>query len=459
MMHLNKKNSLQIAIGALDCVIAFTAPMVAIAFRQVIESRFDVTWDILPYAVSSSVASIILLWWFGVSRAAWRYFAFSDAVKALQAIALAVALGSLIGFSVNRLENVSRAIPFLQAAWQISAFVAVRLFLQRLLSKKAGHRAARPGGVLVIGCNPTAEAYIRAVELLSHGALEVVGILAEDPAMVGLTVRGKLVIGTISQIDSALTSLKVHGIELKKIAVAVPENALSSLHHAALDKIVANYRMHVIWLSDLFGQATGIGMGEEEAHPKIERALGLYGPVKACIDIVGAGVLLLLLSPLFGCVVLLTLIDGGRPVFFWQKRLGRRGRSITLYKFRTMRSPIGPSGELLDDSQRTSAIGRFLRKSRLDELPQLLHILKGEMSFVGPRPLLPVDQPQEVMGRLSVKPGLTGWAQVNYAYGETINDSLIKLQYDLYYIKHRSIFLDINIVLKTFSTVLFYRGQ
>ena len=117
------------------------------------------------------------------------------------------------------------------------------------------------------------------------------------------------------------------------------------------------------------------------------------------------------------------------------------------------------------NDSRITAFGKFLRKTRLDEFPQFLNILKGEMGIIGPRPERPVfvTEIAEVMPfyetRHVMKPGLTGWAQVNYAYGDSIEDSLVKLQYDLYYIKHRSIFLDIDIVIKTFSTVLFYRGQ
>ena len=114
---------------------------------------------------------------------------------------------------------------------------------------------------------------------------------------------------------------------------------------------------------------------------------------------------------------------------------------------------------------RITKFGKFLRKSRLDEFPQFINILKGDMAVIGPRPERPffVDQIAKEMPfyqtRHVIKPGLTGWAQVNYSYGDSIKDSLIKLQYDLYYIKHRSISLDINITIKTISTILFYRGQ
>jgi lipopolysaccharide/colanic/teichoic acid biosynthesis glycosyltransferase len=114
---------------------------------------------------------------------------------------------------------------------------------------------------------------------------------------------------------------------------------------------------------------------------------------------------------------------------------------------------------------RITPFGKFLRKTRLDELPQFINVLKGEMAIIGPRPERPVFV-TEISAiiplyhtRHVIKPGLTGWAQVNYSYGSNLEDSLMKLRYDLYYIKHRSLFLDINIVLKTMSTILFFRGQ
>ena len=117
------------------------------------------------------------------------------------------------------------------------------------------------------------------------------------------------------------------------------------------------------------------------------------------------------------------------------------------------------------DDHRITKFGKILRKTRLDEIPQFVNVLIGDMAFIGPRPERPFfveSLKQEISfydTRHIVKPGLTGWAQVNYNYGSTIEDSFVKLQYDLFYIKHRSIFMDINIMIKTLSTVLFYRGQ
>jgi lipopolysaccharide/colanic/teichoic acid biosynthesis glycosyltransferase len=161
------------------------------------------------------------------------------------------------------------------------------------------------------------------------------------------------------------------------------------------------------------------------------------------------------------------LIGNKGSLFYSQERIGKNGSVFKIYKYRTMVQNAEVNGAVfttINDS-RITAFGKFLRKTRLDEFPQFLNILKGDMGIIGPRPERPifVTEIAEVMPfyetRHVMKPGLTGWAQVNYSYGDSIEDSLVKLQYDLYYIKHRSIFLDIDIVIKTFSTVLFYRGQ
>lgn len=154
-------------------------------------------------------------------------------------------------------------------------------------------------------------------------------------------------------------------------------------------------------------------------------------------------------------------------LFYTQDRVGRNGKVFKILKFRTMGKNAEINGAVFAtiNDVRITPFGKFLRKSRIDEFPQFYNILKNEMGVIGPRPERPVfvDEIAKIMPfyetRHVLKPGLTGWAQVNYSYGETIEDSLIKLQYDLYYIKHRSLFLDVNIMIKTISTVIFYRGQ
>jgi lipopolysaccharide/colanic/teichoic acid biosynthesis glycosyltransferase len=191
----------------------------------------------------------------------------------------------------------------------------------------------------------------------------------------------------------------------------------------------------------------------------------LYGVriIECLIAIVGLSVGLILI-PL---VLLGNLIGSRGPLFYSQKRVGKNGVVFNIYKFRTMVKNAETAGAVfaVTNDMRITPFGKFLRKARIDEFPQFYNILKGDMGVIGPRPERPffVTAIAAVMPfyetRHVIKPGLTGWAQVNYSYGESIDDSLIKLQYDLYYIKHRSIFLDINIAIKTISTILFYRGQ
>jgi exopolysaccharide biosynthesis polyprenyl glycosylphosphotransferase len=155
------------------------------------------------------------------------------------------------------------------------------------------------------------------------------------------------------------------------------------------------------------------------------------------------------------------------PLFYTQERVGKDGVVFEIYKFRSMVTHAEVNGAAFSKmgDTRVTPFGKFLRKTRIDEFPQFLNILKGDMSVIGPRPERPmfVEEIAAIMPfyetRHIIKPGLTGWAQVNYNYGESIEESLIKLQYDLYYIKHRGVFIDMNIFFKTISTVIFYRGQ
>jgi exopolysaccharide biosynthesis polyprenyl glycosylphosphotransferase len=185
--------------------------------------------------------------------------------------------------------------------------------------------------------------------------------------------------------------------------------------------------------------------------------------LEVILSLVGLGIGILLLP----FILLGNLLGNNGKLFYLQTRVGKNGLPFIIYKLRTMVKNAEKNGAVFttNNDSRVTPFGKFLRKARIDEIPQFINILKGDMGFIGPRPERPVfvQELAEVMPfydtRHVIKPGLTGWAQVNYAYGETMADSLIKLQYDLYYIKHRSVFLDLNIIIKTFSTVLFYRGQ
>ena len=189
--------------------------------------------------------------------------------------------------------------------------------------------------------------------------------------------------------------------------------------------------------------------------------------VKRGIDIGLSAVGLAIGSPVMGVVALLIKATSDGPVFYHQERVGQHGRVFTVHKFRSMwvnaEAGTGAVWASADDP-RIMPLGRFLRRTRFDELPQLWNILRGDMSFVGPRPERP-----EFVGQLTksipyygqrhaVRPGLTGWAQVRYTYGASVEDALMKLQYDLFYIKNMSLSLDLFIIFSTIKTVVLRRG-
>jgi sugar transferase (PEP-CTERM system associated) len=189
--------------------------------------------------------------------------------------------------------------------------------------------------------------------------------------------------------------------------------------------------------------------------------------LKRGADIAVATILGLAALPVCLIAAVLIKLDSRGPVFFRQERVGKAGRVFTLVKFRTMRQhaerETGPVWAQARDP-RVTRVGRLLRETRVDEIPQFLNVLLGDMSLVGPRPERPTfvvelsEQLPFYMYRHVVKPGITGWAQVRYRYGSTLEDSREKLEYDLYYVKNRSLFLDLLIIIQTVQVVLFGRG-
>ena len=192
-----------------------------------------------------------------------------------------------------------------------------------------------------------------------------------------------------------------------------------------------------------------------------------YHFLKRIFDLVAATAAMALLWPLMAVIALLIWVTSGRPIIFKQLRVGRDEEVFTIYKFRTMDCAGDSNGEIYTrkDDPRVLRLGRWLRKLRLDELPQLWNVFKGELSLIGPRAewVECANRYQKKIPfyhfRHLVKPGITGWAQVNYPYGESDEDAVEKLKYDLYYIRHYSLTLDAMIVLKTIHTMLFGKGR
>ncbi|GCE24582.1 hypothetical protein KDA_00660 [Dictyobacter alpinus] len=244
---------------------------------------------------------------------------------------------------------------------------------------------------------------------------------------------------------------------------------LSCLIEDALSQGVMVYA-----ISDLYEYTTGKCV--TSADYDLTTVLSLYGQqlqslayrcwhflLNLCFGLLGTCVLLVILPWLALCIRL----DSPGPIFYWQERVGYRGQAFRLLKFRSMCVNAEPYGATWASSvdARITRMGRILRSTHLDELPQVLNILRGEMNLIGPRPEREpfVSQLEQFMPafhyRLSVKPGLTGWAQVKFPYASSYEDTATKLQYDLYYIKHRSFLLDVSILLQTVMKLVRCSGR
>jgi sugar transferase (PEP-CTERM system associated) len=192
----------------------------------------------------------------------------------------------------------------------------------------------------------------------------------------------------------------------------------------------------------------------------------IFKKIKRCTDIIVSLMSLAMLFPVSLVIAVATKLDSKGPIFYKQERVGEDGKNFNLFKFRSMRIDAeanGPVWAMVNDN-RVTRVGRIIRKLRLDEIPQMINVIKGEMSFVGPRPERPIFV-EELAGEIpfyshrhSVKPGITGWAQLYYPYGASKEDALEKLKYDLYYIKNMSPFMDFTIILETIKVVLFGKG-
>jgi len=309
----------------------------------------------------------------------------------------------------------------------------------------------------------------------------------------GLFVRRVAVLGPISSVAGTAAAVRaahrgfIEIADLRGTDGAAPDPAV--LHRAGIHNLLASPEALAALDSQARAAYAGRGIIVESETGFWERCLKrvdvahlddgwvaqvdtirigrLQSAVNRAGDVGISLTLLIFTLPLMLLVALLVRLDSPGPVLYRQERVGLGGRSFTLLKFRSMRADAEARGPVWAKQRdaRVTRIGSFMRRTRIDELPQLLNVLRGEMGFIGPRPERPhfVEKLAEVIPyyreRARVKPGLTGWAQVNFPYGASIEDARGKLSYDLYYVKHRSLLLDLSILFATVRVILFQEGS
>jgi exopolysaccharide biosynthesis polyprenyl glycosylphosphotransferase len=332
------------------------------------------------------------------------------------------------------------------------------------LYKSTGQRRR----VLLIGAGKAGQTLAELYHSLGTRSFNLVGYVDDDKKKVGKTICGLRVMGTSVHL---LNLIEVYHIS--DLVIAINGEMAGTTFQTILD--AQERGVEVTRMPILYEEMTGRVPVHHLESDWIIRSFvdglhvsGFYELTKRVLDILGAivGLILFILTCPF--LALAVLVDTGFPVFYSQPRLGRGGLVFKIYKYRSMRQDAEADGEAkttLENDPRVTRVGNFLRRTRLDELPQFWNVLRGEMSLVGPRaerPELVADYQKQVpfyRARLLVKPGLTGWAQINYGYVASVTETAVKIEYDLYYIKHRTLGMDLQIMLRTIGTVLRRTGR
>ncbi len=320
---------------------------------------------------------------------------------------------------------------------------------------------------LVVGAGWAGRTIAQAIQEHRSPTYQLVGFVDDDPAKQQHTIAGLPVLGTHQNL---LYLAQVH--QVSDIILAITGEIHGELLQALMD--CHEQGISIIPMADLYEEMTGrIAVEHLGNHWHVMLPLdhpsthSIYPVLKRAMDIVVATVGLVILGMMLPFVAIAVYLDSHGPIFYTQERIGKGGRPFRVYKIRTMRPDAEENGAVwaTENDPRVTRIGRILRKASLDELPQFLNVLRGEMSIVGPRPERPVFVRQLAQElpfyrlRHSVKPGMAGWALIHYGYTSSVEDALVKLQYDLYYIKHQSLRLDLYILLRTLGRMLSFQGR
>jgi sugar transferase (PEP-CTERM system associated) len=337
-------------------------------------------------------------------------------------------------------------------AWRVSYYWALQ-------------RDSFAENVLILGTGSAAIGLAK--ELLQHRkeGYRIVGFLGQDPSEVGKSILNPSVVGTFDDLLSVTERMNVHSV------VVALEEQRGKLPLA--DLLACKLKgVGIAQGSEFFEVVTGQLPVRNLRPSSLIFAPGFRKPrffntTRRVLEFVLASIGLFVSLPIMALAVVGIWLEDGLPVLFRQERVGERGKAFTLFKLRTMKKDAEKGGAVwasANGDPRITRFGNFLRKSRIDELPQLFNVLRGDMSFVGPRPERPCFVEELSVHipyygeRHTVKPGITGWAQVRYGYSSTVEESEIKLRYDLYYIKNMNLWLDVQIVLDTLKVILFGRG-
>ena len=454
-MNLRLPTSLafsRLRFSPFDVIWAALSPLFALYLRNALVLSDESVLPAVVFCLISFIASLTAFSTFRVHIGIPRYFSLHDAVDLAKAATFGEALTCVALFTLTRLDGIPRSTPIIHALLLWAGLVYARGVI--VITKKghifaASNRSAMRENVILIGLNDLAVCFTGCLQAAAGKAKRVIALLDIDPGRIGRAINGIGVLGQPVHLNAIVEEFATHGVQTHRVVVAGPPEMLGDDDLREVRRVCAERGVELTFLNDSFGlhlaaaDAQAVGRAFE-LQPALKPSP--YLQAKRLVDILGALIIIIVTLPLLLSAVLLTWLFVGSPISFWQQRLGLDGRSFDLYKLRTLRPPFDQSGRKVPDADRRSLTGRFLRAIRLDEAPQLLNVLLGDMSLVGPRPLLPQDQPQDPLRRLSVRPGITGWAQVNGGVRLTPEE---KDALDRWYIQNATPWLDLRIMALT----------
>ncbi len=365
---------------------------------------------------------------------------------------------------------ISAPLVYSRLAWFIFACSAgVEVGLWRIAYALVFQQPIFHRRVLVVGAGNSGRALLGTMQGLGEAAgIELVGLVDDNPSLLETQVCGYPVLGRSVELEKVCSAMRVNEIV---IAITDPGRMSTQL----VDALVRcwSHGIAVVPIQLFFEDMTGtlpveyLGQGIFTLVHQSNRVAGrLWEVARRIFDILIAIIGLAILAVFFPLIALVIRLDSRGPILYCQQRVGRWGETFWIYKFRSMVCDAEPNGAVwaADNDPRVTGVGRLMRRTRIDELPQLWNLLIGNMTLIGPRPERPefVRQLESILPyyaiRHSIKPGLTGWAQVHYRYGNSIEDALMKLKYRFYYVKHRGPVLDASILLQTIWTILRMQG-
>jgi exopolysaccharide biosynthesis polyprenyl glycosylphosphotransferase len=385
-----------------------------------------------------------------------------DTLRGVAQTAVLSLLAYLLIFFISAPDSLPRrgvaifivSVSILTIMWR---FLYIQIFTAPVFLRK----------VLIVGAGKAGSTLVKMIREINPMTFIIAGYIDDDPEKQGQLIEGFPVIGTG---DSLMDQIQEHNVSdlIFSISGELDPKLFRNILYAEEQGVEVTSLP--VEYEDLFGRVPIFLLQSDWMLRSFIDQLhvsSFYETGKRAFDILGSLIGGLFLLVLFPFIALVILLDSGLPIFYLQPRVGKNGNPYKIYKFRTMARDAEKDGVARmteENDMRITRSGKWLRRSHLDELPQVLNILKGEMSLVGPRSeqVELVNQFQEELpfyrGRLFVRPGLTGWAQINQRYASTVEDTAVKLEYDLYYIKHRNLMLDVTILARTVGAVIGFKG-